>query len=152
MDATIRRRDRLSPTLAAEPSGNVTEDSPQFMPGESGSYTENRKARRRRGRLVKFGIFIPIWMLGIAPLAREIIDGGGTANVVLVYLAVGAASLGIAAVIRGAYVWLTKRRFWSPWVFPIAALLAIAGYSVQTAGEEPVPLAAATAVSSAPNA
>ena len=130
----------------AELTGEVIELSSQFVPG-AGSYAEDRSTRRRRARLIRFIVFIPVWMLGVVPLAREIIDGG--ANVVLVYLAVGAASLGVAAAIRGVYVSLTKRPFWSPWVFPIAALLAIAGYSVQSAGEEPpAPLAVATAESS----
>jgi hypothetical protein len=74
-------------------------------------------------------------------MARESIDGRQGAAVVAVYLAVGALSLGAAAVIRGIYALLRKLRFWSPWVFVIAAVLAIAGYAVQSAGEEVVPVA-----------
>jgi len=60
---------------------------------------------------------------------------------------VGAISLGVAAVIRGGYVLLRKRQFWSPWVFLVAAVVAIVGYTVQSAGEE-VPVADAQALES----
>ena len=56
----------------------------------------------------------------------------------LVYLTVGAISLGVAAVIRGVYVLLTKRHFLSPWLFVMAAMVAIVGSAVQGAGEVPV--------------
>jgi hypothetical protein len=46
-------------------------------------------------------------------MARESIDGRQGAAVVAVYLAVGALSLGAAAVIRGIYALLRKLRFWS---------------------------------------
>ena len=45
-------------------------------------------------------------------------------------------------VIRGGYVLLRQRRqFWSPWLFVLAALLAVAGYAVQSAGDEAIPIA-----------
>jgi hypothetical protein len=71
----------------------------------------------------------------MVPLARESMEGR---EGVLVYLTVGAISLGVAAVIRGVYVLLTKRRFLSPWMFVMAALVALAGSAVQGAGEVPV--------------
>jgi predicted membrane metal-binding protein len=74
-------------------------------------------------------------------------DGRESADAVLVYLAVGAISLGVAAVIRGGYVLLRKRRFWSPWLFVVAAVVAIVGYTVQSAGEV-APVAGAQALES----
>jgi hypothetical protein len=91
---------------------------------------------------VGFSLFIPIWVLSTVPLARESMDGRGGADAVLVYLAVGAICLGIAAVIRSVYVVLMKRRFWSPWLFVLAAVVSLAGYVVQTGGEEIVPVTA----------
>jgi hypothetical protein len=68
-------------------------------------------------------------------MARESMQGR---EGVLVYLTIGAISLGVAAVIRGVYVLLTKRRLLSPWIFVMAALVALAGSAVQGAGEVPV--------------
>jgi hypothetical protein len=65
------------------------------------------------------------------------------AGAVAVYLAVGAITLGVAAVIRGIYVLLTQRNFvvltqrnfwWAPWVFLLAAVVAILMFLVQSAG------------------
>jgi hypothetical protein len=70
----------------------------------------------------------------MVPLARESMEGR---EGVLVYLTIGVISLGVAALIRGVYVLLTKRRVLSPWVFVMAAFVAIAGSAVQGAGEVP---------------
>jgi hypothetical protein len=99
------------------------------------TYWEDRKRRLRRGRLVGFSLCIPLWALSMVPVARESMEGR---EGVLVYLTVAAISLGVAAVIRGVYVLLTKRRFLSPWVFVMAAFVAIVGSAVQGAGEVPV--------------
>jgi hypothetical protein len=115
----------------------------QFTPGDEETYAEDRRRRLHRGRLVGFSVCIPLWVLSVVPLARESIDGHEGADVVFVYLVVGAISLGVAAVIRGIYALLMKRQFWSPWVFLIAAVLAIAGYAIQSAGDEVVPIAGA---------
>jgi hypothetical protein len=98
------------------------------------TFWEDRQKRLRRGRLVGFSVCIPLWLLSMVPLARESMEGR---EGVLVYLTVAAASLGVAAVIRGVYVLLTKRRALSPWVFAMAALVALAGSAVQGAGEVP---------------
>jgi hypothetical protein len=70
----------------------------------------------------------------MVPVARESMEGR---EGVLVYLTVAAISLGVAAAIRGVYVLATKRRILSPWIFVMAALVAIAGSAVQGAGEVP---------------
>ena len=98
------------------------------------TYAEERRRRLRRGRLVGFSACIPLWVLSVVPLARESTDGREGAGVVAVYLVVGAITLGVAAAIRGIYILLRKRHFWSPWVFLLAAVLALVGYSVQSAG------------------
>jgi hypothetical protein len=113
----------------------------QRIPTDSETYAEDRRTRRRRNRLVGFLVCIALWLVSVVPVARESIDGREGAAAVAVYLAVGALSLGVAAVIRGIYALLMRRRFWSPWVFVLAALLAIAGYAIQSAGEEVVPIA-----------
>lgn len=114
---------------AAEQTGS------EFTLGVSSkTFWEDQKRRVRRGRLIGFAICIPLWMLSMVPLARESMEGR---EGVLVYLAVGAITLAVAAVIRGVYVLLTKRRFLSPWIFVMAALVALAGSAVQGAGEVP---------------
>lgn len=146
MHATTRSIDDVNGELTGGPTVAVTEDASQYMAGDDRSYAEVRIAGIRRRRLVGFSVWIPLWALSAVPLARELFDGQDGASLAA-YLAVGAISLGVAAVIRGVYVSLTKRRFWSPWVFGVAAVLAIAGYMVQSAGEE-VPVAAAPAIAS----
>lgn len=129
-DRTVRRR-------SAEQADKVIE-SAQFAPGSSDRTYEDQ---RRTRRLVGFSVLLPLWVLSVVPLARESMDGRESTDAVLVYLAVGAITLGVAAVIRGVYASLARPRFWSPWVFLIAAVVALAGYAVQSAGEE-IPVAA----------
>jgi hypothetical protein len=111
-----------------------------------GSYAEDRRKRLRRGRLAGFALCLPLWGLSVIPLAREFTDGREGAGLVLVFLAVAAFSLAVAVTIRGVYVLLMGRRFWSPWLFPLAAFVAIAGHTVQSAGEEDVAFDSALAV------
>jgi hypothetical protein len=107
-----------------------------FTPGVSKqTFWEDQKRQLRRRRLVGFAICIPLWVLSLVPLARESMEGR---EGVLVFLAVGGITLAVAAVIRGVYVLLTRRRFLSPWIFVMAALVALAGSAVQGAGAVPV--------------
>ena len=148
MSATITRpRDDVGPQPTAEPTGKLTEVDPQSTAGRrAGLYAEDQRTRRRRGRLVRFAIFLPLWVLSVIPLAREISDGRDGAAVALVYLAVGAISLGVVLAIRSVYVLFRgSKQIWAPSAFLIAAVLALAGYVVQTGGEEEVPLAGAAA-------
>lgn len=143
MSTTITRpRDGVDRQPTAAPTGKPAEVDVEFIAGSSAeSYAEDQRTRLRRGRLVRFAIFVPLWLLSIIPLAREISDGR---EVVLAYLAVGAVSLGVVIALRGIYVVLTKRkRILAPSVFLIAAVLAMASYVVQTGGEKEIPLAGA---------
>jgi hypothetical protein len=137
-------RDGVARQPTAGPTGKLTGVDPQFIAGSSdASYAEDQRTRRRRGRLARFAIFLPLWMLSVIPLAREISDGR---EVVLAFFAVGAISLGVVLAIRGVYVLLTsKRRILAPSAFLIAAVLAMASYVVQTGGEEEIPIAGAAA-------
>lgn len=143
MPATIPRRARVNGNRAAELTRTVNETSSQLTPDDDQTLPEDRRPRLNR-RLVGFSLLIPIWVLSIVPLARESMDGRGGADAVLVYLAVGAICLGIAAVIRSVYVVLMKRRFWSPWLFVLAIVVSLAGYVVQTGGEEIAPVTGAS--------
>jgi hypothetical protein len=105
----------------------------EFISSEGQTYAENRRTRRRRRRLVGFSVCVALWLLSAVPLALLSSDEGGGADVAAAYLAAG---LGIAVVSRGIYARLTRRPFWSPWLFLIAAVLAILSYAVQSAGEE----------------
>jgi hypothetical protein len=126
----------LTPAGLAEPSATADEETGGFTRGVSRqTFWEDQKRRVRRGRLIGFAICIPLWMLSMVPLARESMEGR---EGVLVYLVVGAFTLAVAAVIRGVYVLVTKRPFLSPWIFVMAALVALAGSAVQGAGEVPV--------------
>jgi hypothetical protein len=86
--------------------------------------------------LIGFALFIPVWLVSVIPLARESLDGREGAGAVAVYLIVGALTLGAAGILRAVYVFWKKRPFLSPWLFVVAAGLAIGGYFVQSAGEE----------------
>jgi hypothetical protein len=102
-------------------------------------YAEDREKRRFRRRLVWFSVLVPLWALSLVPIARESMDGREGASAVLVYLVVGALSLGVVSVFRGIYVLRTKRQFLSPWIFLIAAVVAICAYTIQSSGEEERP-------------
>ena len=114
----------------------------QLSPDDGETYAEDRRTRRHRGRVVGFSVCIALWLLSAVPLAQLSSDEGGGADVAAAYLAAG---LGIAVVTRGIYALLRKRNFWSPWLFLIAAVLAIMSYVVQSAGDEVVPIAGAPA-------
>jgi fatty acid desaturase len=114
--------------------GGMDESGSQFTPGNGETYEEDRRRRLHRDRLVGFGLCFALWGLSVIPLARESMHGREGAGAVAVYLVVGAITLGAAVLIRGVYTWLRKVHFWSPWVFLLAAVLALAGYMVQSAG------------------
>ena len=142
--STPLSRDEVGRDRTAQLARNVTDAGSHFRTEDGDqSYADERRIRRRRVRLAWFAVSVPLWVLAVVPLARDSMDGRGGAELVLVYLAAGAVSLGAAALIRGVYVALMNRQLWSPWLFLIAALLAITTYGVQSAGDEEVPLASA---------
>jgi hypothetical protein len=145
MSISTPTRDGVEDRPAAVTTGKLLEADSQFIPGRSRSYAEDQTRSRRRNRILTFGVCVPLWALASLPLGRELADGGG-AEVVLTYLAVAAASLGIALAIRGIYVLLRKRTLLSPMVFLIAGSLAIASYAVHTAGEPEPPIPGVTTV------
>ena len=115
----------------------MDEPGSQLTPGADrrNAYAKDRKSRLQRRRFTWFVACFALWVLSVVPLARESMHGREGAGAVAVYLAVGAITLGVAAVIRGIYVLLTKRNlWWSPWVFVIAAVVAISIYLVQSSG------------------
>ena len=116
---------------AAEDAHSAETDSG----GANETFWADRKLRLRRGRLVGFVLCVPLWALSVVLLARESMEGR---DGLVVYLAAAVISLGVAASIRGVYVLLTKRRFLSPWIFVLAAVVAIVGARVQGAGDVPV--------------
>ena len=85
-----------------------------------------------------------LWVLSVVPLARESMHGREGAGSVGVFLAVAAISLGVAAVIRGVYVVLRKRRFWSPWAVSDCGPPGDSGLGVQSAGDKEIPIASAS--------
>jgi hypothetical protein len=97
------------------------------------TYEDDRTKRLQRRRLVAYALSIALWLISAIPLARLASDDGG-AGVGAIYLAAG---LAVALAIRGVYALTTRRRFWSPWMFVIAAILAITSYGIQTAGDQP---------------
>jgi len=101
---------------------------------EGRMYEDDRTKRLHRRRLVGYGLSSALWLLSAIPLARLSSDDGGGAGVAAGYLAAG---FGVALAIRGVYMLTTRRAFWSPWLFVIAAIVAIAGYGIQSAGDEP---------------
>lgn len=97
------------------------------------TFEEDRRRRLHRKSLVGYALCIALWLLSALPLARLSSDEGGGAGVAAAYLAAG---LGIAVVTRGVYARLRKRPFWSPWLFVIAAALALMSFAITSAGEK----------------
>lgn len=98
------------------------------------TYAEDRRRRLHRNRLIGFAVCIALWLLSVIPLARESMHGREGAGSVAVYLAVGAITFGVALALRGVYFLLRRQNFWSPWIFVLAAVVALAGFAVQNAG------------------
>ncbi len=107
--------------------------APTVASSDGDTYTADRAMRRHRVRLGGFAVCIALWLVSALPLARFVHDGGG-AGLVALYLAVAAVSLAVASAIRGFYVLLRHRQFWTPWIFALAAVVAIVGYIAQSAG------------------
>lgn len=118
------------------------EEAADLASDDGRAFAEDRRARRRRGRVVGFLVCVPLWLLSAVPLALLSTDDGGGAGVAAAYLVAG---LGIAVVARAIYALLRKRSFWSPSIFVIAAVLALMSYVVQSAGDEPIPITGAQA-------
>jgi hypothetical protein len=123
--------------LARDPGDDVNDPDQRDAGGDSRSrdrqiYEEHRAKRLYRGRLLGYAFCIALWLLSAVPLARLSSDEGGGTGVAAAYLAAG---LGVAIVSRVIYKLLRGRPFWSPWLFVIAAVLAIASYAIQSAGE-----------------
>lgn len=120
-----RAQDEATPPPLATPSEG----------GQADLGTEGTKRRNWR-RIFGFSVCIALWVISVPPLAVRQIDEGGGADVAAAYLAVAMFSLGLAALIRGIYAKLRNRPFWSPWLFLIAALLAILSLAGQTGADE----------------
>lgn len=112
----------------------MDESGSQNTPSGGETYAEDRRRRLRRSRLIGFALCTALWLLSVIPLARESMHGREGAGTVAVYLAVGAITLGVAMALRGVYFLLRRQHFWSPWIFLLAAVLALAGFAVQDAG------------------
>jgi hypothetical protein len=97
-------------------------------------YEDERTKRLHRRLLGGYALSIALWLVSAVPLIRLSSDDGGGTGIAAAYLAAG---LGVALVIRGVYTLTRRRPFWSPWLFVLAALLAITSYSIQSAGDEP---------------
>ena len=107
---------------------------------EARTYQEDRAKSLHRRRIMGYAFCIALWLISAIPLARLSSDNGGGTGVTAVYLAAG---LAVAVAIRGIYTLTTRRGFWSPWLFAIAAFLAIMSYGIPSGGDEPFRPAAA---------
>lgn len=137
MDATTRGSADSSPP-SARPAVALAQTRTRDTSLVEDSYAEDRRKHIRRGRIAGLALCLSLWALSVIPLAREFTDGREPAGLVLVFLAAAAFSLAVAATIRAVYLLLMGRGFWSPWLFLLAAFVAIAGYTVQSAGGEDV--------------
>lgn len=134
----------VSPDIRKESRAMISDPAQGFTGAESREgrmYEDDRTKRLHRRRLVGYGLCIALWLISAIPLARLSSDDGGGAGVAAAYLAAG---LAVALVIRGVYMLTRRRPFWSPWLFVIAAILAIMSYGIQSAGDEPFRPAAAS--------
>jgi hypothetical protein len=71
-------------------------------------------------------VTVAIWVVTVIPMGTH--TGAGPLGAAIV-------SLGAAAVIRGGYVYFRQTRFLSPWLFVIAAVVALLATAGQTANE-----------------
>jgi hypothetical protein len=107
--------------------------APTVASSDGDAYEADRTTRRHRRRLGGFSAFGPLWLVSALPLALYVDDGRG-AGLLALYVAVATVGLVGALAVRGLYSWLRHRELWSPWIFACAAVLAIVGYIVQSAG------------------
>jgi Uncharacterised protein family UPF0547 len=92
---------------------------------------------RNWGRIAFYAIGILLWLITVLPLAAALTDEGeGSAEGTGAYVGAIIASLGVAGLIRLVYTFIRKRRFMSPWIFVIAAVLAILSTVGQQNSEE----------------
>ena len=111
----------------------MDDPGPQKPLTEDETWAEDRRTHRHRVHLAALFVSIAIWLLSAVPLARLSSNQGGSTTVTALYLATG---LGIAVAVRGIFAWRTGRPFWSPWLFVLAALLALMSYAIVSAGDK----------------
>jgi hypothetical protein len=128
---------------AGESLDVATPDS-ESAASDSRLYLDLQMRTERRKRIAWFAVGGVLWALALIPLARELTEGGAT-EIVFTYLSLAAASLAVAAAIRLLYKLLTKKPVVSPFLFILAAFLAIVGYVVHTAGAPVEPIASPAA-------
>lgn len=112
----------------------MIDDPAQGFTSDGRLYEQDRTNRRRRFLLAGYAFCVALWLASTIPLVRLSSEDGGGAVVAVVYLASG---LAVALVARGIFTLTTRRGFWSPWLFVIAAVLALTSYGIQTGGDEP---------------
>lgn len=111
----------------------MDDPGPQKPPTEDERWAEDRRTHRHRVHLAALFVSIALWLLSAVPLARLSSNEGGSTTVTALYLAAG---LGIAVAVRGIFAWRTGRAFWSPWLFVLAAVLALMSYAIVSAGDK----------------
>lgn len=121
----------------------VASSDSEFTASDSGAYLELQIRTERKKRIAWFTVWGVLWALALIPLARELTEGGAT-EIVFTYLSLAAATLAVAAAIRLIYKLLTKKPVVRPMLFALAALVAILGYVVHTAGAPVEPITSPT--------
>ena len=93
---------------------------------EAGSEATIAPEGRRDGRRT-FGyvVCVVLWALTLPPLAAAQIEEGGGIDVTAAWVGAVIFSLGIAALIRFGYTRIRKRPVMSPWLFLLAAVIAV---------------------------
>lgn len=106
-----------------EPSPAPPERASSEGPGTAKVGAEVVDRRERRWpRDAAYALTVALWILGVIGLGQQLGPPVG-------FVSASIVTFGLAAVIRAAYASWKKRRFWSPWVFGLAALLAFMSYS-----------------------
>jgi hypothetical protein len=113
---------RSSPDRAEDEATPLDPATPRAV-GDLGTAEDMERGSGRR--TLGFVVCIGLWIIIVVTLGGDAVDeGGGGSKVVAAYGAAVFFTLGFPALIRLVYVLLRKRRFWSPWLFFIAALIA----------------------------
>ena len=108
--------------LAAE-SPSIIDEAPV---GDAATSSESPEGSRSSRYQVAYVASILVWAMTVMPAGASLVEEDTTEDIVASYFGAAFASLAVTVLfIRLPYVYLRKRPFWSPWLFVVAAVVAV---------------------------